>query len=313
MANLCGSPPADAGPPLPWARANAVYARALATLEDMFAQSGVLERDQEFQRAFIGQLDRLLNALGEDNAAQVRRAEQVARTEGHSLAGKIVAIALDRRRRPGLYDAVEREYGSVLTGIRPDGGGRRAGPGNQHIKKEYIDAKYRLVWEFRLLTAPAADERPFMREALPPGFEAEIPGIQMPPTPEALMRIGSEDSIISFVFFFRHACRDEQASIRTGVGLDDVLTALERHPSPKAMKAVLDCAEWCEVNKGLYLPRGLKRESPPSEWVNDLVSEKRPDGDRWRRALAELPEDGLTQRQQNLVRLAKKVVGATSR
>ncbi|MFO0807996.1 MAG: hypothetical protein U0746_05195 [Gemmataceae bacterium] len=124
------------------------------------------------------------------------------------------------------------------------------------------------------------------------------------------MRIGNEASVISLVYFFRHACRDEDGRVGTGISLDHVLGLLEAYRTPRGLKAILECAEWCEANKGLFLPRGLERESPPSNWVSDLVSSKRPDSAKWRTELTELPEGGLSERQREMVALAKKAVNA---
>ncbi|MFO0809078.1 MAG: hypothetical protein U0746_10675 [Gemmataceae bacterium] len=301
----CGAPPADAGPPLPSARANAVYTRALAALEDMYVPINPKSVKQAYAE-FAGELDRLLDAFGEDKIEQEKRAERIARTEGQSLAGKLVAIALDRRRRPELYEAVENEYGSVATGVKPKGTGARFDPGRQFIKKKFIDEQYRLVWECRLLAAPAAAERPFIGGGV--SKVGDVSGIHMPPTLEALVRIGNETSAISLVFFFRHACRDGDGPFGDMPNIEDALEVIESLPTVNGLRAVLACAEWCEWNKGgAFAPNGFRRESPPAAWVKDLGSSTRPDRDKWRKALAELPEDSLSERQREIVRTAKKV------
>ncbi|MFO0807995.1 MAG: hypothetical protein U0746_05190 [Gemmataceae bacterium] len=110
---VCGLPPTDVGASLPFARANAVCARCLASLEDMYEPYTEPKRIQTAQLAFIGDLDKLLDTLGEQKVERELRAVSIARYEGQSLACKLVAIAHDRRQRPEHYEEVEREYGSV--------------------------------------------------------------------------------------------------------------------------------------------------------------------------------------------------------
>ncbi|MFO0807813.1 MAG: hypothetical protein U0746_04250 [Gemmataceae bacterium] len=296
---VCGAPPADDAPPLPFARATAAYVRCLAALEDMYEP-----RDKDAivvaQRAFLDRLDKLLEALGAD------KAEPIARTEGRSLAGKLVAIARDRRLRPDVYEDVERAYGSVLTGVKPVDQGMRYGPDPQYLLIKHTDERYRLVWEFRLLASPAAAERSVSRVGMPGGTEGAVIGARMPPTREALRRIGNEASVVSLVFYFRHTYREWDGGFRNGNAADEVLELLEAHPTPRGLKAILDCAEWWETNQGPDQRINSRRKSLPANWVADLMPPGPANGFKWRRALAELPDAGLTDRQREMVSIAKK-------
>src|SRR5262245_9171880 len=92
---LAGMPAHADANALPSAKARAAYVRALAALEDLYVPDGPKTIRQAYPE-FVLELGHIVDALGDESA------EKVAKTEGHSLAGKFVAIALDRRRRPEL-------------------------------------------------------------------------------------------------------------------------------------------------------------------------------------------------------------------
>lgn len=78
-----------------------------------------------------------------------RERKSVESDEGKSIENKVAAIALDRKKNPGVYEEIQRVYGGVPTresGLPP-------GPFATHMTPEY-----RLAWEYYLLapsTMPA--------------------------------------------------------------------------------------------------------------------------------------------------------------
>src|SRR5262249_40087599 len=152
----------------------------------------------------------------------------------------------------------EREYGSMIAGVKPIGPPARGGPGPQLIKKEYIGERFRLAWELRLLAAPAAGERPV--RALISGPVDEVPDVSMPPTFEALRRIKNDKSVLALGFYFRHTCRDDKGPELPNS--ENVLLTLEgSFPTAAGAKAILDCAEWCELQQGrVFPPRQFVRQ-----------------------------------------------------
>ena len=304
-------PPTDR---LPSAAATRTLARVTAALEDVHLNDHVLAAEFGGPPArFGGRADprkarlkvvtdglaQLLTELGD--AAVV----DVAKGEGSSLAAKLVAIALDRRDHPGAYEALDQVYGSE-NGIGQAGGNATvAGPRMVRIRKEHIRPQYRLAWEYRLLVFPALDEVTG-REPDPegPGVEA-LPGgpVTLPPTFEGVRRTGTDATVSTVTFAFRHACTDDER------GRDDsqlrwfCWAILESHVTPTALRAILDCAEFAERQWAKQKPTTPgPRGTDPAVWVARLADAPTAEGrEKWRVAAAAVAAGPLTARQREML------------
>jgi hypothetical protein len=303
------------GPPgddrLPSAAATGTLARVLAALEDLHAiqAAGVARTGRECLAAVTTGLDQLVTDLGEAAAAAV------ARAEGRSIAAKLVAIGLDRRRHPERHRELGRVYGDE-TGFGESPLGRRSGPGVVRIRREHIREEYRLAWEFRLLVFPALHEagppgiqRPGTGGAGPEPADQILPGgpVYTYPTFEGVRRIGSEASVVTLVFAFRHACRDDGDRKNLAAWREYTLDALEALGSVAALAAILDCAEWAGLQWARHPPEEVgPRGAEPAKWVENLAAPGRPDRARWAVAFGRFPVGSLTARQRALLAAARR-------
>jgi hypothetical protein len=278
---------------LPSAKGNVVVIRALALLEEMYDWEA-LRGPRQVAADLDRELDKLVSALGEPLA------EKVARTEAQSIAGKLVAIALDRRLRPERYELLALAY-------------KRGDPTAQRdpivplmvVKKEHVRENLRMAWEYRLLIAPAIDE-PLQGASDDPG----LPGVRMSPTFEVIKRLKNDASLPSVVFFFRHICRDDRDGKSFAVQRGYALDVLESIRTAEALKAILDCAEWAESQWARSKPEEDTPGHSPNaaRWIIDLISPNRLDNEIWRKLVKDLPEAGLSDRQRAMLGDAKALL-----
>lgn len=282
---------------LPSAAAVRTLARVTLALEDLYQERPpATAADGDRIKALNSALDQLITDLGSEVAADV------ARGEGRSLAAKLVAIGLDRRARPGSYDALGRVYGDHSGAGEVSRAGNAVGPGPVALRPEHVREEYRLAWEYRLLVFPALREVG-PRTYLPPGGPL---GGQQPPKLEAIQRIGSEASIPALTWVFRHVCRDDIDGGGQAVYREYLLDAIEARAGLAALLAVLDYAEWAELQWARRGPTYLgPRGGKPSEWVTRLADAPEPARGRWRAAGDSAAAETLPPRQRELLTLLK--------
>lgn len=287
LASSLTPPPTEI---LPSAAANVTLAHALAGIENLYQYIRPGTPSAPERLAIVdAALDRLVEDLGE------KTAEAVAAGEGRSLAAKLVAIGLDRRRHPAAYEVLGTVYGNdKSTG---EGGSTRAGPRMVLLRDEHVRAAYRLAWEYRLLVFPGLREvgPRVVRRLGTEGME-----LATSPTFEALTRVGREESIVTLCFYFRHMCRDDLDGKGMSNDREQCLDVLESYRSPRALLGLLECAEWAEVQWARRPPVIGPRGGTPAAWLKLLLDDPAL-RDKWRAAAAVVATGPLTARQRAML------------
>ena len=277
---------------LPSAAATKTLARVTAALEDLHqdpnfrtAGNGSVDRAKCLKIVDEG-LDQLVTDLGEPAAAEV------ARGEGRSLAAKLVAIGLDRRKHPGAYDALAEVYGDENgNGRAATGIDYRGGPQSVLLRPKHVRPAYRLAWEYRVLVFPAL-------------YEVTRNGS---PTFEGVHRVRNEASILTLSFAFRHACYDGLRGRDDGQCRSYILTTLEHTPGPAALRAILECAEWAEGQWLRRKPNTPDTRGDPAGWAARLAdAPAEADREKWRAAAAAVAKGPLPARQKAMLAALQK-------
>ena len=123
---------------------------------------------------------------------------------------------------------------------------------------------------------------------------------------EGLFRTGNEKSIVTLVEFLKLACRDDMGASEQTVL--DVFGCLEHYCTAKALLAIIECAEWTEVQWDTMYARYAKKSGTvptrtekikPLELVTGLAK-----GDikkAWLKLADELPTESLSKRQKEML------------
>jgi hypothetical protein len=250
----------------------------------------------------ITALDKLLEAVGEKEAAKIAKSE-------HVWSAKLVALALHRRQNPKLYDELGQTYGDhTQRDNRPqkewDRADRsRGGKGilqRREIFQKHLAEEYRLAWEFRLLVLPRLQEIPTHH-----GSERAI-GISWAcfwVTAEAVYSFGDERSIPTLLTITKcQYLRMFEGMMLPDDNVLDLFTCLSRHQTEVGLRAVLDWAAWTEgfykeVTDQLSDGKPSDRKIVPRELLAGLAQAK---GSEWLALAKKLPVEGLSVREREL-------------
>ena len=225
----------------------------------------------EAARSFASALDRLGAQVG------AARCEQFRTAEGNDIEAKLVAIACDMKSRKPLYPEIERVY---IKGVHLP---QAELPRSPYLKPIHVDERYRLPWEFFLLT---------------PDVEGSSPLYDFRVT-EALGRIHNNASIVTLLYAYR---------ITTLKGVDRraiedrqrlILQSLNFFASEQSLRALLECLTLSQQQPG-----------GPAWDVRDYVyrllsdQENYGNGEQWRKVITAFPKAGLPPNQRELLERA---------
>ena len=293
-----------------WAKPEVRAALADVTAKLQICRNCQLAKDCNDKRDVedvIAAMDKLLDAVGEKEAAKI------AECEGSCFPAKLVAIALHRRKHFDLHDDLGKTYGDhTRKDSRSETEWERARKSRAQmsvldrleIYQNHLTAEYRLAWEFRLLVLPRLQEVPSKQrwlraEGFPTTKIVGGKGFQFTHacykvTAEAVYAIGDERSIPTVLAASPRMQSDEDTL--------DLFACLTRHQTEVGVRAVIGWAEYTER---------LQREfcdQPNSGKVSDLklvprdLLEGLGKGKKsvWPGLAEKLLEDGLNTREKEL-------------
>ena len=130
---------------------------------------------------------------------------------------------------------------------------------------------------------------------------------------EGLFRTGNEKSIVTLVEFYKLGCRDDNGFHRIQEQtIHDVFDCLEHYGTAKALVAILNCAEWTEVQWDTRYDRYAKKSGTvpvrteklkPLELVTGLA--KSDTKEVWLKLADKLPAESLSKRQKEMLTALK--------
>ena len=300
-----------------WARADVRAALRNATEKLWRCRTGYGHREEHVENVTAA-LDKLLDAVGEKEAAKIATSE-------HVWPAKLVALALDRRKHPKRYAELVDTYGGCTLPPPPEGdlvprGGGSFITDRAELLENHVADEYRLAWEFRLLVHRRLEgERSGRNGEREWGFATVkwVGGFQGRKftythacrfvSPEAVYRIGDERSITTALA----ACRMQRGGylLSDDEGLD-LFEILARHQSEAGVRALLAWAEETELAQVEHCaqPNSGKVSDLkliPRDLIAGLAARGRPglvklDADGWRRLAEKVPEAGLSVREKEL-------------
>jgi hypothetical protein len=250
-------------------------------------------------------LDKLLDAVGEKEAAKITE------SEGQCLPAKLVALALHRRKNPKLHGELGKTYGDhTQRDSRPEkeweyaelSRAKTSSLDRLEIYQNHMTEEYRLAWEFRLMVLPRLQEIssrewwlraegfPTTRRIGEKRFNYTHACYQV--TAEAVYAIGDERSIPTLLA--------ASPQMQTDNDTLDLFTCLARHQTEGGVRAVLDWAILTErLRKEHFEDRGYKDDLKiiPRDLIAGLAKAK---GSDWSRLAEKLPEAGLSDREKEL-------------
>jgi hypothetical protein len=251
----------------------------------------------------ITALDKLLEAVGEKEAAKIAKSE-------HVWLAKLVALALHRRQNPKLHDELGQTYGDhTQRDNRPQKEWDRAlssrgGIGilpRRKIFQNHLADEYRLAWEFRLLVLPRLQELHEGYSVAGAVRTTTQPCCRV--TAEAVYSFGDERSIPTLLTITKcQYLRMFEGMMLPDDDMLDLFTCLSRHQTEVGLRAVLDWAAWTE---GFYkevtdlLSHGKPSDMKivPRELLAGLAQAK---GSEWTALAKKLPVEGLSVREREL-------------
>ncbi len=189
--------------------------------------------------------------------------------EGAGMRAKLALIALDRKKRPELYDEIFERYVKFRVTQR------RANHSPSLLGK-YKSEEYRLAWEYLLLTpGPANRLSLYEQRAL-----------------KALRWIGNEASMITVLHFFENTCQGDIRSSPLRTFQAAALSMLGQFQNERALRAILKCSHLAMEQQRRT---GLQVSRVPDK-VRQVLR-----NDKWRPIIAAFPRDRLTPEQKTLL------------
>lgn len=236
------------------------------------------QRSAKMAAEFAAAMKKLGSLLG------ARECAEATEREGQDIRAKLSAIACDQRRRPSIHSEIERVY---VKGVHlPDS----RFPRSPEVKAAHATEKYRLAWEYFLLSPEP--------EGASPLYHFRVG--------DALEQIRNSVSIVAL----RHSC---QAASRKGVDPDTAedrqrlaLRTLNVFASQEALRAMLDCLSHTKA----YPERGSESGWDAESYVYRLLADQENygNGPEWRKVLASFPGEGLSPAHRKLLERASKAL-----